>query len=91
VFDPTLNDTAVLVATVVPLTLIVAFPWLRVGVTVVEVTVFATDAVYEVVAPVKVGESVAPESVNALRFALELAYVKALVLVAGPFVPPTHT
>ena len=42
-----------------PLTVMLAFAWFRVGVTVTELTPFATDAVYEVVAESKDGERVA--------------------------------
>jgi hypothetical protein len=43
----------------VPLTVIVALAWVRVGVTVIEVTELATVEVYEVVAEANVGERVA--------------------------------
>ena len=51
--------------TAVPLTVIVAFAWVRVGVTVIEVTELATVDVYEAVAEAKDGERVAVVSESA--------------------------
>ena len=50
--------------TAVPLTVIVALAWLRVGVTVMLVVALVAEAVYEVVAEAKVGERVPDDRVS---------------------------
>lgn len=83
VFEPTFSEIepeAEPEVTVVPLTLMLAEVSVRVGVTVIEVTLFATEAKYEVVAEAKVGDNVPSEVVSTDRVATaEAARVTVIV------------